>query len=568
MNWKKDTLAFALFTLLTLMLVFPGWEKFKTGFMCDWGDGLQNAWNLWWVHRALFVDFVWPWHTDMLWRPFGGVNLYTHSLNPFNGFVAAPLLEIFPLHIVYNLIVLHTYVVGGWLAYWLGRKLTGSFWAGVAGGTIFSFSPYHFSHTLGHMQTLSLQFLPLYALGLWGMAAEPGRRRWPAAAGVALVLATLCSWYYLLSCAVLGASWFLGWFPFFLPGRRGLLAHPLEERRNVLLNFLAAHGGAAVVLSPVLIGMGRASLQKNYFGVHDPFEFSADLAGFFIPGGISRFGLAFEPLWSRFSGNLAENGYYLGVVPPVLAAVGAVREWKRARPWLAVVLLFSVLAMGPHLQVLGADTLIPLPYLVLAGVLPPLETAGIPVRFAGMMFVGLAVLGALGVRVIFDQLAPTSGRRALIGGAVVCLIVINYLPSSLNFVRFDRPDGFYALMNAIAVEQGDFCILDAPMVGNTIGLYYQTLHQRPLAMGYVSRTPRAYIERVEGLPGVGFITRLRDRAPLDEDLGGFEQALRELKVRYIFNYEIAYADYLRRCSFLDLVYSDPYFEAFRLKPRR
>lgn len=563
MTRNKDTVAALIFVALTLIIVFPGWQRFTSGFMCDWGDGLQNVWNLWWMHRAILIDHSWPWRTDMLWRPYGGIGLYTHSLNPFNGIIATPLLGFLKLNVVYNLIVLHTYVLGGWFAYWLGRRLTGSFWAGLAAGSIFAFSPYHYAHTIGHMQTLSLQFLPLYAMGLWGMATEPLRSRWPVIATVALVLATLCSWYYLLGCAILGILYLAWQFPFFLPGRRGALGSPNSKR--IFVNYAVAHSAAALILSPVLIGMARATSHTNYIGTHSPLEFSADLAGFLIPGEISWLARWFEAAWKTFPGNMAENGYWIGIAPALLAMAALMWQRRAAAWWAFVAVAFAMLALGPRLHVFGHAYPAPLPYLAAEALLPPVRNAGIPVRFASIMYLGLAMLGAIGLREVFDRWAPASRHRAIIGVSATALIIIGYLPSHFSYIEFERPPEFYELMTSIKNEPGDFSILDAPMIGNTIGLYYQTLHERPLAMGYVSRTPRDYIDLIEPAPGLGFITRMRDQNDADADLAAFESHIRKLEIRYIFDYEIAYDDYLQSCTFLERIYSDPHFECWVVK---
>ena len=46
------------FTLLTLILTYPGILKLSTHFMCDGGDGFQNMWNM---------------RTGLLRKPCGGL---------------------------------------------------------------------------------------------------------------------------------------------------------------------------------------------------------------------------------------------------------------------------------------------------------------------------------------------------------------------------------------------------------------------------------------------------------------------------------------------------------------
>jgi hypothetical protein len=197
--------------------------------------------------------------------------------------------------------------------------------------------------------------------------------------------------------------------------------------------------------------------------------------------------------------------------------------------------------------------------------LPPLGKAGLPVRFTAMMFVALAAMVAIGFRWLMDQWPCSFKLRTAAGMITVGLIVLNFLPGPMNYVEFDRPDDFFKVIEEIRTEEGDFNILNAPMIGNTIALYYQTLHERPLAMGYISRTPRAYIDKMQPAPGIGFITRMREQSEADDDLARFEEILTELNVRYIFNYDERNDAYLRGCGFLELIYTDPLFEAFRVR---
>ena len=44
-------------------------------------------------------------------------------------------------------------------------------------GAIFTFSSYHFAHSIGHMQLITMQWIPLFLLAWLRLLDEPTRRR-------------------------------------------------------------------------------------------------------------------------------------------------------------------------------------------------------------------------------------------------------------------------------------------------------------------------------------------------------------------------------------------------------
>jgi hypothetical protein len=63
-SWMRNVGGPAVFYLLGFALLsHPALGSFSTHFFGDGWDGLQNAWNLWWVRRALTELHVSPWFT-------------------------------------------------------------------------------------------------------------------------------------------------------------------------------------------------------------------------------------------------------------------------------------------------------------------------------------------------------------------------------------------------------------------------------------------------------------------------------------------------------------------------
>ena len=101
--------------------------------------------------------------------------------------------------IVYNVVLLATFLLSGVFCYLLVHELTGSVVAGLVAGTVFAFSAYRFYHYV-HLHLLGTQWLPLALLALHRFLARPSWRRLAGVAGSG-VLVAFSSW----QLAVIGA---------------------------------------------------------------------------------------------------------------------------------------------------------------------------------------------------------------------------------------------------------------------------------------------------------------------------------------------------------------------------
>jgi hypothetical protein len=174
-RYRRHVYALLGYLALTLLMTYPLVREFARAIPGDGFDGWQNVWNLWWVKRALLVEGRNPYFTRFVDYP-DGVFLYFHTLNIFNGLTFLPVTLNAGVLVAYNVAVVFSFVVSGYGTYLLvlyvmrhdsleGRDLR---WqvrlAAFLGGVVFAFSPYHTAHLLGHMQLISLEWIPFYAL--------------------------------------------------------------------------------------------------------------------------------------------------------------------------------------------------------------------------------------------------------------------------------------------------------------------------------------------------------------------------------------------------------------------
>ncbi|HET8632378.1 MAG TPA: hypothetical protein VFL91_33550, partial [Thermomicrobiales bacterium] len=150
---------------------------------------------------------------------------------------------------------------------------------------------------------------------------------------------------------------------------------------------------------------------------------------------------------------------------------------------------FGLLALGPVLHVAGrampaTDGL--MPYALLARAFPPLSLSGMPVRMVVMVQLGAAMICALGLPALWRA---GRGWRALTA-LLLAVAVVEYLPAPLPETR-PAPPPYLAVLQS---RPDHLAVLDTA-TDQYRALYYQTLHGRPLAFGYVSRLPASVAAR-------------------------------------------------------------------------
>jgi hypothetical protein len=219
-------------------------------------------------------------------------------------------------------------------------------------------------------------------------------------------------------------------------------------------------------------------------GAHRPIEFSTDLLSPFIPGGHSFFREFTRPFWSRLTGNIDESSVYLGLsVVGMLMYVWARRKriaHESLNLWFFVLLFFLILSFGPRLHVLGKQ--IPYavgPYALLDKVIPLLNLSGAPVRMMAMVQFAACVLCAFAFREFFAG----SKKMVCVGLALFAVLFVEYLPDAFPRTRIEVPE----YVKVLARQPDEKGLFDRTDPGVQLALYYQTIHQKRLPNGYVSR---------------------------------------------------------------------------------
>jgi len=486
---KMGLLPLIFYSIFFCILTYPLILQFSTHFFADQGDGLQNVWNIWWVNKALTELHQPLWQTYYLHYPYG-ISLLGHTLNPFNGFMGILLLKFLSLIETHNFIVVFSFVIGGLIAFLLAYYFTKSYWSSIIAGFIFTFSNYHFAHAQGHLQLVSLEWIPLFVL-LWYMLITNPRIITGTASAIVLFAVILCDYYYFLY-SVLIACLIVGWYGiqkknifFFL-------------RDKYLVPLTAFFVGFLVTAAPLAVSLLISNTRDPLLGTHAPNEYCLDLLALFIPGGHWRFAHLTHSYWSNLPGNIHESSVHIGLaVLYVLILVWVKRRKFPAQGlslWYLVLIFFTVMSLGPVLHIWGWEIpFIRLPYVLFEMVFPPLKVSGVPVRMIVMVTLSAAVISAMGFEVLFRE---SAGKR-LLAGLLLIILFIEYLPRPMPVSKIAIPP-YVNFLKDLPDSKGIVDTIAKPR----LALYYQTIHEKPMAFGYVSRIPTSVNKKDEELQQV------------------------------------------------------------------
>ena len=498
----------------------PGW-------MPGDGDPWQSLWGLWFVTRSILVERRLPLYTNDLFYPLGiDFSFVVLVLLPL--LLAAPLVSLLGPVITYNVMIIGSLALAGYATFLLATRVVGHRGAAFVAGMIFAFSPYQMVHTIEHLFLIvSAVWVPLYVLFLLRALDDGGR----ANAGLA------ATW---MACAIFSNPYyaiFLGLFTAMLAGDRLWRAVGTGARVTLAARLLTV---VALTLLPVIPTAGlllrRWSTDSALATpLTDVNAWSADLVAFIVPSPMHPlWGYLVEPVYQRLTGNLFEQTVYVGIVALLLAGVAIVKAPRRAGVWAVAALVFFVLALGPFLHVLGADTFlvggnslsVPLPGLLLHYI-PVLNGIRVASRFDCLLMLCVAVLAAQGLAWLATRLGarPAAAGR---GQALIVLaglaVLVDFVGAPLPVLDARTPAAFAAIAHG---PRPVGSLVDSPLDWTIARYQYlQTAHHQRLIMGFLPRPTYALVHQADLVPFVPLFREPARIAARPDVPGNREDALR------------------------------------------
>ena len=268
-----------------------------------------------------------PFVPRVVWAP-DGANLHAGRFRyAAAGLVLAPLTLTAGPVVAYNVASLLLPVLAAWFTYRLCRHLTGAFGPSLLGGYVFGFGSYMVAHLLGHLNLVSVFFVPAAVhLVLLRVDEAISRRRFVALMAVVFAVQLLLSPEVLLTGAWLGgcvASRLRGLRPQApAPDPEGD-AHDAGRGRD-------SDGGHEPIL---VLGAGWVGrLDADYWG---PFTaaFPADALNVVVPTEVTGLGhWWFEGMTSEFTNRTPSESAARGAVLLAIVLGSAVTAGARPRP--------------------------------------------------------------------------------------------------------------------------------------------------------------------------------------------------------------------------------------------
>jgi len=466
-----------LYTLLTILafhkLFILGIDNYVIG---DHGDAWQFIWNFWWVKKGILEGRN-IFYTDYLFYP-NATYLYFHTLNLTAILMVFPLmLFIDNLKLIYNISVILAFILSGYfmylfLNYFLGRKGKDvSFnkkFVSFLGGCMYAFSPYVVSKALGYFNLLSVEWIPL-ALLITLKTLENATFKRVILVSFLLIVLFFTDFHYF---------YYYFFIVFFF-----LLFNFRKIKAKNFLFFGSSIMISLTILSVIYIPAIFSYLNEKQSYVRYYFQ-TITWYNFFLPS-------PFTIIYKFFPQDVIR----LYAASPVYMVVDSVVYYGISFIFLTLLFLFLcikerintneihyliALFLFSSFLALGSSTI---PSLVLNNilreVLPFFDLLAVLARHSFLAFF-ISIFSFL----LYNFLHKTRKYQREFFTLLAILFLVEYFPINYYFYyRVDSPSIIYQ----VSLIHQDFTILNIPHTANTQGMYFQTIHQKRILDGHISR---------------------------------------------------------------------------------
>ncbi len=467
--------------LATVLMTWPVAANMSTHVAGDGGDSLKTIWDMWWTEKAAHSNHS-IYVTDYLFHPHGTSRVAHLPLAPllaYNGVTGVNNLLggvpglLMPDGYVffYNLLLLLSFVASGYAMFLFIRYLVDRPGIAALAGFAYAFTPYRMAHAIGHLNLAATEWLPLFLLFYLKMLRHK-QYRYAIAAAVFLVIQALVSLQYFIVAVTIGGI---------------LLLHENwvrdQWRDASLWRRLLVFGTVVIVfllpfVHPLLVEM----ISADYISASSMSSYLSP-GSYIVPSPI-------HTVWGDFLSifypqNKADSVAFLGFTVIGGAAVFVRRHWREGLPWIAVAAVCGFFSVFPGIVESNIAPLFPL--------LDGLNNTG---RFALGVVVAATVLFSLSLDKYLSTLADRLRcREAAVLALLLVIIAFEFLsvPFPTTPVR-PVPDAVEDIG-----ESRHHTVLNIPTSLNSHALYWQTVHEKRIIGGYVSRTPTGALETISRL---------------------------------------------------------------------
>ncbi|MDE1865684.1 MAG: hypothetical protein KGH94_03570 [Candidatus Micrarchaeota archaeon] len=470
-------------------------------------DLYQNMWNLWWVKHALIVHTS-IFHTNLLFWPLG-TNLVYQVMSPIAGVVSIPF-QAFGLTFAINALFFLGFALSGATMFVLAEYLTRNRYAAFLAGLFFTFSAFHMALAPSHPNLMNIEWVPMFVYFTLKIANERnGWYRNAVGLGISFVLISFMGDF---EQSVMSVLLFLLIVAFFASRdeTRGIIA----SRRfaaailvSAVVAFLFGIWGFIPLLkSLTTLGLGQANvLNTEAFNI----GLGENVFSFFMPPFFSVLSISFLHHYWAYRPVSTETVPYVGYTVLLLAAYALYRgKWRReALLWIAIAVIFALMALGPVVKLGALTTKIPTLY-ALYRLVPVINIVREPGRFDLIVTIAAAILAAMGASLILERYKSRSKKAA-----VTVALAILFLIECNSFI-IGRPNPYQPAVSVQPVPEfyyylhnmsGNFSVIEIPSIPDWstypgLATYYTSITGKPLVGGYVSRRNASDVGAILSVP--------------------------------------------------------------------
>jgi hypothetical protein len=422
---------FALSVVLAMVSFHAAWAHPTTTQVGPGGDADEYSWFLAWLPFALGHGLD-PLISTYANAPHG-INLMWNTSVLLPSFLMSPFTVVFGAAFSYNVLMTAAPALTTTFGFVAFRRWTGRV-PSLAGGLVVGFSPYMFSQSNGHLAQTLIMSAPLVLIVLDRLLVVQSGQFWRDG-----LLLGLVAWAQFLTgeevLAMEAVTAVIALVVLCAAARREISSHFPYAWRGLSV----AAGSFAVLSAPFLAVQFLGPYQvKN---PHPPNVYVSDLFNFFVPTSVTKLapGAALR-VSQHFTGNISEQGAYVGIPLILFIALTLVLGRRRLVTWVALAAAAgaAILSLGPTLHHDGWVSRHNMPYYLLQKL--PFFHNLLADRFASMMTVAVGLLVALGCEELRRLKRPAQVTSwALVGLGLMALLPMTDFPAAASplYLAFD-----------------------------------------------------------------------------------------------------------------------------------
>jgi len=421
-----------LFAIITILVTYPLINNLDT-FAADSKDSLFTIWILAWnTNSFLHIDLKDIYNANIFY-PYPSTVVFSENMFSL-GLCALPLFLLTKNIIVtYNLLLILSFILSGYAAYFCIKEIIPSKYAAVLGGFCFAFNPWRFSN-LHSLHLLAAWWIPLC---FWALLRyyKTSMIRYIIVFGIFFVLASLTSAYSMLFTA--SALFICIIALFFISFRNELLFSLFKQRWKHLLLL------SIIIIPPLFVTYLPYLRMSKLIPMSRPLILMQrrSLTGksFFVPPGNNL-------LWANVIGPNAPSireGLkiaYVGIIPFMLSMYGFFHVMRKSSPkdrnlffsFSLTGAMLTLLSFGPYLTLWNHRFKSPL---LSVWLLPGFQSTRAPGRLALLLYFFIGIFVAAGIYYLEKKYC---GTKKIMLIALSLAMMSEYISFPLEFFRIPQ----------------------------------------------------------------------------------------------------------------------------------